>query len=141
MKRCDSCGTEYSDEAAFCPACGKPMADSAKAEAEEVVFSVGGMQAARAIPPKIESHLVKAIISALCCCLPFGIAAIVYAAQVGPNLNANNLNAALEASRKANLWSNLAIGMSVILQVLWFVFYRIAFKDAFIELLRANVGG
>src|SRR5689334_11871634 len=33
-------------------------------------------------PPKVPSYLVPAIISTLCCCLPFGIVAIIYASQV-----------------------------------------------------------
>ena len=30
--------------------------------------------------PNIPNHLVKAIISTICCCIPFGIVAIVFAA-------------------------------------------------------------
>jgi uncharacterized membrane protein YvbJ len=121
MKRCDSCGTENADEVAFCPTCGKPMADSAKTET--VAFSVGGTQAARDVSPKVEDHLVKSIIATICCCQPFGIVAIVYAAKVGPLLRENNFEAALEASRKANLWSNLAIGLGVLFQALSAIFF------------------
>jgi len=141
MKQCNSCGTQNSDETAFCPACGKPMAYTADASAEYVTFPGSGRQAADAIPKKVESHLVKAIISTLCCCMPFGIVAIVYAAQVGPKLAVNDIDAAMEASKKAGLWGNLAIGIGVILQILWFFFYKFIFNDAFFEILRANING
>ena len=137
MKRCDSCGTENSDEAAFCPTCGKPM----PADAEPAVFPSDRINVNDAIPKRIESHLVKAIVSTVCCCLPFGLVAIVYAAQVGPCLRVNDQNAALEASKKADLWSNLSIGVGIILQALWFGLYRFTFNNAFFELLRANIGG
>jgi len=141
VKQCNVCGTENSDETAFCPACGKPMAADAPVCAEPAVSSSGGARAAGAIPQKIESHLVKAIITTLCCCPPVGIAAIVYAAQVGPNLAANNIDAASEASKKAGLWGNLAIGIWVIFQILWICFSRFIFNDAFLEILRANING
>jgi len=79
---------------------------------------------------RIESHLVKAIISAACCCLPLGIAAIVFAAKVGPNLKSGNYEAASEASKKANLWGNVSIGMGVITQILWLVIYQLVLKHA-----------
>jgi hypothetical protein len=53
--------------------------------------------------------------------------AIVYAAKVGPLLRQNNFEAALDASQKANLWGNLAIGLGVlfqvVFQVLWLIFF------------------
>jgi len=138
MKQCDSCGTQNSDEAAFCPTCGRPM-EASSARMESVVFSNGRASVNEAIPKKIESHLVKAIIATVCCCIPFGIVAIVYAAQVGPKLIVNDTDAALEASKKSDLWSNLAIGMGIIMQALWLGLYKFTFNNAFLELLRANI--
>jgi hypothetical protein len=117
------------------------MPADADGRAEPAVFPADGARNNDAIPKRIESHLVKAIISTICCCLPFGLVAIVYAAQVGPCLRVNDIGAALEASKKADLWGNLAIGIGIISQALWFGFYKFAFSDAFFELLRANIGG
>jgi len=79
---------------------------------------------------KIESHIVKAIISTICCCLPIGIAAIVFAAKVGPSLKANNREAALEASKKANLWGNISIGVGLMTQILWIFLYQFIQKHS-----------
>ena len=53
-------------------------------------------------PPK--NYLVQSIIVTLCCCIPFGIVAIVYAAQVNSKFQAGDYAGAQEVSRKANFW-------------------------------------
>jgi hypothetical protein len=67
----------------------------------------------------VEDHLVKAIISACLCCLPFGIMAIVYSTRVKQALKAGDFNAAREESGKANFWGNLSIitGIGVIITI------------------------
>ncbi len=59
---------------------------------------------------KVENHLVKAILTTLFCCMPVGIAAIVYASQVDGHARSGNLAAARESARKANMWANISIG-------------------------------
>lgn len=71
-------------------------------------FSPGGPR------PNIPNHLVKAIVSTLCCCLPFGIVAIVFAAQVNGKLDAGDYAGAQKASDQANLWGNISIGLGVV---------------------------
>jgi len=90
--------------------------------------------------PKIENHLIKAIIAAVCCCLPFGIVAIVYAAQVDPKFGAKDFAGAMEASKKANLWGNLAIGLGVLVYVIWAILYSTIFVAAFTEAFNAAGG-
>lgn len=58
---------------------------------------------------RIESHLAKAILSTILCCLPFGIVAIVYAARVPGEVAAGDYPGARESSRLANLWGNVAV--------------------------------
>jgi hypothetical protein len=71
---------------------------------------------------KIENHLVKAIISTVCIgCLPMGIAAIVFAAQVDGFAARGNYAAAKDAADKANRWANWSIGLGAG----WFVVYII----------------
>ena len=66
------------------------------------------------------NHLVKAIIGTICCgCIPFGIAGIVYAAQVDGHLRSGDLAAAQESSKKANFWSNLAIAAGFIVGIFY----------------------
>jgi len=64
---------------------------------------------------KIPNYLVQAILVTLCCCLPGGIAAIVYAAQVNTKQAAGDINGALAASANAKKWCwiSLAVGIVV----------------------------
>lgn len=82
---CTSCGTAYAEGATTCPACGQPVRQ----------FPA---------PPKIENHLVGAILTTLCCCMPFGIVALVFAAQVSSRLAAGDVAGAQAASNKARTW-------------------------------------
>jgi Interferon-induced transmembrane protein len=59
----------------------------------------------------IPNHLVEATLVTLCCCLPLGIPAIVYGAQVRPKVEAGDVQGALEASRKAKMWSWIGFGV------------------------------
>lgn len=51
--------------------------------------------------PKPDNYLVWAILSTLFCCLPLGIASIVFAAQVDGKYNSGDYAGALESSEKA----------------------------------------
>jgi len=62
----------------------------------------------------VHSYLVPAILSTICCCLPFGIVAIVFAAQVNAKLQAGDMQGALEASQKAKTWVWLAVAFGLI---------------------------
>jgi len=62
----------------------------------------------------VPNHLTKAILSTLCCCLPLGVVAIVYAAQVQGFASTGNADAAWESSRKADLWGNVSIGLGIL---------------------------
>ena len=69
--------------------------------------------------PNIPNHLVKAIISTVCCgCLPVGIVAIVFAAQVNGKLDAGDYAGAQKTSDQASLWGNIAIGLGVLVWII-----------------------
>jgi hypothetical protein len=65
------------------------------------------------------NHLVWAILSTLFCCLPLGIAAIVFAAQVNSKYNAGDYAGAQESSRKARAFSLWSTIIGVVLVLLW----------------------
>lgn len=67
----------------------------------------------------VESHLAKAIIATILCCLPLGIVSIVYAAQVSGKVAAGDVVGAREASRNADTWANWAIGLGLMAIVGW----------------------
>jgi len=69
------------------------------------------------------NYLVQAILVTLCCCLPFGIPAIVYAAQVNGKLSAGDALGAMEASRKAKMWCWISFGLGVASNVIVGIIY------------------
>jgi hypothetical protein len=66
-----------------------------------------GMPPRRGVPlvNKPKSHMLYAILATLFCCLPFGIVAIVYAAQVDTKWNVGDWRGAERSSRSAKNWA------------------------------------
>jgi hypothetical protein len=71
--------------------------------------------------PKIPNYLVPSILATICCCLPFGIVAIVYAAQVNGRIEAGDLERAKDASDKARIWTIAAVAFGVLFGIFWMV--------------------
>ena len=61
----------------------------------------------------INSHLVDAILVTLCCCLPFGIVGIVFAAMCKSEIGIGNYALAKEYSEKAHMWNMIGLGLGV----------------------------
>jgi hypothetical protein len=97
---CTQCGTSRPDGMSVCPNCGTGTP----------VF---------AAPPQIQNYLVTAIVVTLCCCVPAGIVAIVYAAQVNSKLAAGDIAGAQESARLAKIWSWVGLGCGVILGIIY----------------------
>jgi hypothetical protein len=70
---------------------------------------------------KVPTYLIPAIISALCC-FPLGIISIIFAAQVNGKVTAGDTAGALNASKKAKLFSIIFIGLGVVVWVCYFIF-------------------
>ena len=70
---------------------------------------------------KVPNYLILAIISALCC-LPVGIVSIIFAAQVNGKVAAGDMAAALNASKKAKLFSIISIALGIALWLCYFIF-------------------
>lgn len=67
----------------------------------------------------VPNYLVWAILSTLCCCVPGGIVAIVYAAQVDGKLAAGDYQGAVTASDNAKMWSWISFGVWAVFVVLY----------------------
>jgi Interferon-induced transmembrane protein len=71
----------------------------------------------------VPNYMIPAIIS-LFCCLPLGIAGVIFAAQVNTKVAAGDTAGALDSSKKAKMFSYIAIGLGlagIICYVLFFV--------------------
>ncbi|MET4105787.1 CD225/dispanin family protein [Hymenobacter sp. UYP22] len=71
-------------------------------------------------PPK--NWLVESILVTIFCCLPFGIVAIVNAANVNSRVAVGDYAGALDASRKAGQWVKYSLITWAVLSVLYVVF-------------------
>ena len=98
---CNNCGKELPENAVACPACGASQASGAAA-------------------PAIPNHLVGAILTTLCCCMPFGIVSIVYAAGVNGKITAGDIEGAKKASENAKTWMITALVCGIVINILSF---------------------
>lgn len=71
-------------------------------------------------PPK--NYLVESILVTIFCCLPFGIAGIVFASQVNSKFNSGDIEGANKASQDAKKWMKWGLISGVVFLVLYFIF-------------------
>ncbi|MEA5596170.1 CD225/dispanin family protein [Rivularia sp. UHCC 0363] len=69
----------------------------------------------------VPNYLPQAILSTIFCCLPFGIVAIVYAAQVNSKLAAGDYEGALSSSKSAKLWTWVSFGSGLAFIILYVI--------------------
>ena len=75
-------------------------------------------------PANVPNYLVLSIIS-LFCCLPLGIAAVIFAAQVNNKVAAGDTAGALDASKKAKMFIYIAIGLGLAGTICYVLFWVI----------------
>ena len=68
-------------------------------------------------PP--DNYLVFAILATIFCCWPLGIPAIVFATQVNTKFTQGDIAGAEDASKKAKMWSLIALGAGIAAIVLY----------------------
>ncbi len=110
---CPQCGMNNADNALVCGQCGRnlqPAAAPTPLPVTGVVISYGAT---------VPNYLVFAILATVFCCLPTGIPAIVYAAQVNGKLQAGDLAGAQLASRNAKMWCLISLGLGLAVMVLY----------------------
>ena len=102
---CAKCGSSNPDNATLCGSCGASLSNP-----------YATPQAGGAVPGgKINNYLIPAIFSTACCCLPFGIVSIVYAAQVNGKLAMGDVAGAQQSADKAKMWFWIAFGLGLVL--------------------------
>lgn len=112
---CPNCGKEIAENSRFCQHCGKGLHQQQPAPP-----SVTGP------PMNIPTYLAQAILVTLFCCLPFGIVAIVYAAQVNGKLQMGDYAGALASSNNAKTWCWVSLGAGIAIGIIYFFIVIIA---------------
>lgn len=69
-------------------------------------------------PASVPNYLVPAILS-LFCCWPLAIVAIIFAAQVNGKVAAGDIAGAVDASKKAKLFSFISIGIGLVVGIIY----------------------
>ena len=109
---CPQCGASNPDTAAVCVQCGRnlqPLAAPTHLPPPGVVMAPTAMTPVAAVP----NYLVFAILTTVLCCLPAGIPAIVYAAQVNTKQQVGDIAGAQAASNNAKMWCWIAFGLGL----------------------------
>src|ERR1700685_191431 len=103
---CSQCGANNADTATTCVQCGRSL---------QPAPSLPGQQVPMAPAPGVyvQNYLVFAILATVLCCLPAGIVAIVYAAQVNGKLQAGDIAGAQAASKNAKMWCWISFGLGL----------------------------
>lgn len=114
---CSKCGAEIDNQSAVCPKCGTPTASRPDSSGPSVSVNVSPT-----VPVNVSNHLVGALISLFCCCLPGGIVALVYALQVNNRLAAGDVAGAQAASRTAGLWVTISMVVGLLFSLGYIVF-------------------
>lgn len=82
-------------------------------------------------PSKPKNWLVEAILVTIFCCLPFGIAGIVFAAQVNSRYDAGDYEGAEKASKDAGRWTKIGFFAGIAFLVLYLIFILLLGGAAF----------
>jgi hypothetical protein len=101
---CTTCGKQNIGTASHCSQCGNVLLHPQ--------HNGKGISAGMTVP----NYLVQAILVTIFCCVPFGIPAIVFAAQVNSKLEGGDYAGAVEASKKAKIWCwvSFLIGLGIV---------------------------
>lgn len=92
---CTNCGFERADNATACAQCGRSV---------------------QYFPPpdEVANHLAQSILVTLCCCLPFGVVALIYSSQVNTKLAAGDVTGARIAAARAKTWILVAFIVGIV---------------------------
>ena len=68
----------------------------------------------------VPNYLVPAILS-LFCCMPLGVVAVIFAAQVNGKVAAGDIAGATDSAKKAKMFSFIAIGIGVVIILIYVI--------------------
>ena len=74
-------------------------------------------------PQRPNDHLVLAILTTLCCCMPLGIVSIVRSTQVNSYWAAEKYDEAVQASEDAKKWALIGMGLCIAGVFIYLLFF------------------
>ena len=126
---CVNCGAANPDDARFCRQCGTELTVSQSAPPPFTGQDQPSQERSDpfASPPPpyygspthIDNNLIWAILATICCCVPTGIVAIVYAAQVNGKLAAGDAVTAQRYANNARLWAIISAVLGAVVAVIY----------------------
>lgn len=139
--RCPNCSAECSQQASKCEFCGRVLRPIVESAGPVVPPPLPDYASPPPIPTEFESdnpyaashsstygspqipaydtpnHLAlsitAAVMSFLCCCIPFGIIPVIFSTQVNSKLANGDYEGARQASNNAKLWAWISIGVAL----------------------------
>jgi len=112
---CTKCGARNDETARNCTVCGGALIATPGAATPSDVWQPLER-------PYVPTYLAQAILVTLFCCLPFGIPAIVYAAQIGSKLASGDYAGAVHSSKQAKMWCWIGFGCGLV----WIILYLLS---------------
>jgi interferon-induced transmembrane protein/zinc ribbon protein len=131
---CPNCGSSNLDNASICANCGRSMSSAPPPPTSASYLppprpSYGAPPSTEPIP----NYLIQSILVTLCCCLPLGVVAIIFAAQVNSKLAAGDVAGAREASANAKKFCWIALILGIVAICVSMLINGAAFLEAFRE--------
>jgi hypothetical protein len=120
MKYCSNCGEPNSDNARFCAKCGYEIQSGVAGTTPSP--APASSQHATTPPAIPDTYLWQSIVVTILCCLPLGIPAIVYAAQVEKYYIQGNIDAAQKASRNAKNFCIAALASGLVVCAIYIIY-------------------
>jgi hypothetical protein len=116
---CPQCSAKNPDGAQTCEQCGASLKAAPSAPTGTGAY--------------LPNYLAPAILVTIFCCMPLGVVALVFAAQVNGRQIAGELERARQSSASARLWSWIAFGVGIafwtIYLIVWIVIMAVAAKS------------
>ncbi len=136
---CPNCGTSNLDNASVCVNCGRSLSAGAPSS-----YTPPPPPSNFGAPPPvgaatIPNYLWQSIVVTLCCCLPLGIVAIIFSAQVNSKLAQGDIAGAQEASQKAKMFLLIGVGVGLVATIIWGIVFGANMMQA-ISAAQANRG-
>ena len=124
---CRNCGKENLDNSSYCKECGEEL----HAEIIEQQVQQDSEQQPNYMPDYSEKpvknymafSIITTILTTICCCLPFGIVAVIYSSEVNSRLRMGDIKGAIETSKKAKMWNIISLLLSLLLFIIGIVIF------------------